>query len=398
MRLLDGRRGAGRATGLGVAAFFGAAFFDAGFRAAGFFVLAALRVAGRFVFFAFLFAMPWFPCAFDAAPRYTCGMMKVEMNRFAWFALAVGMVPFGASAQTWPDKPVHLVVPLTAGSATDVMARTLAAQLSEQLGQAFIVDNKPGAGGTIGMGAVARAKPDGYTILVQSSSYTITPITYPNTPYDVQRDLVGVTPLALLPQALVIAPSKGITSVKELVAAAKAKPGVFNYASAGVGTANQLNAERFRVGAGIDAVHVPFKGTPEALTEVMSGRVDYYFCPVNVCLPMINEKRVLALGMGSSRRAAALPDLPTTVELGVPESDYNFWVGMFAPAETPREIVDKLYAETVKAFASAKVRESFAQLGAEPDLMQPKAFDARIKKEIAINAGLVKASGIPIAP
>jgi tripartite-type tricarboxylate transporter receptor subunit TctC len=309
----------------------------------------------------------------------------------------LGLLSCGAQAETWPDKPVHIVVPLTAGSATDVMARTVAAQLSEQLGQPFIVDNKPGAGGTIGMGAVARAKPDGYTILVQSSSYTITPITYPNTPYDVQRDLVGVTPLALLPQALVIAPSKGINSVKELVAAAKAKPGVLNYASAGVGTANQFNAERFRVGAGIDAVHVPFKGTPEALTEVMAGRVDYYFCPVNVCLPMIGEKRVLALGMGSSRRAAALPDLPTTVELGVPESDYDFWVGMFAPAETPREIVDKLYDETQKAFANPKVVESFKQLGAEPDLMAPRAFDARIKKEIATNAALVKASGIPIS-
>ena len=312
-------------------------------------------------------------------------------------ALAFGIASGGASAQNWPDKPVHIVVPLTAGSATDVMARTLAAQLSEQLGQPFIVDNKPGAGGTIGMGAVARAKPDGYTILVQSSSYTITPITYPGTPYDVQRDLAGVTPLASLPQALVIAPSKGLSSVKELIAAAKAKPGVLNYASAGVGTANQLSAERFRVGAGIDAVHVPFKGTPEALTEVMAGRVDYYFCPVNVCVPMIKDKRVLALGMGSPRRSAALPDLPTTLELDVPESDYDFWVGMFVPAETPREIVDKLYAETVKAFANSKVKESFTRLGAEPNLMDPRAFDAQIKKEIAINAGLVKAAGIPVA-
>lgn len=311
--------------------------------------------------------------------------------------LALGLASGGAFAQTWPDKPVHVVVPLTAGSATDVMARTVAAQLSDQLGQPFIVDNKPGAGGTIGMGAVARAKPDGYTILVQSSSYTITPITYPNTPYNVVQDLAGVTPLALLPQALVIAPSKGIDSVTQLVAEAKAKPGVLNYGSAGVGTANQLNAERFRVGAGIDAVHVPFKGTPEALTEVMAGRVDYYFCPVNVCVPMIKEKRVLALGMGSSKRSAALPDLPTTVELGVPDSDYDFWVGMFVPAETPREIVDKLYGEVAKAFASQKVRESFAQLGAEPNLMAPRAFDAEIKKEIAINAALVKASGIPIA-
>jgi tripartite-type tricarboxylate transporter receptor subunit TctC len=289
------------------------------------------------------------------------------------------------------------VVPLTAGSATDVMARTVAQQLSEQLGQPFIVDNKPGAGGTIGVGAVARAKADGYTILVQSSSYTITPITYPNAPYDTLRDLEGVTPLALLPQALVIAPSKGINSVTALIAAAKAKPGTLNYASAGIGTANQLNAERFRVGAGIDAVHVPFKGTPEALNEVLSGRVDYYFCPVNVCLPMIHEKRVLALGMGSSKRSAALPDLPTTVELGVPNSNYDFWVGMFVPAGTPREIVDKLHAEIAKAFASPKVKESLAQLGAEPNLMEQQAFDEEIRKEIADNAALVKASGIPIA-
>ena len=311
--------------------------------------------------------------------------------------MALGLLPAAAAAQTWPDKPVHIVVPLTAGSATDVMARTVALQLSEQLGQPFIVDNKPGAGGTIGVGAVARARPDGYTLLVQSSSYTITPITYPNTPYDTLRDLAGVTPIALLPQALVIAPSKGITSVQALIAAAKAKPGSLNYASAGVGTANQLNAERFRVGAGIDAVHVPFKGTPEAVSEVLSGRVDYYFCPVNVCLPMIHEKRVLALGMGSSKRSAALPDLPTTVELGVPDSDYDFWVGMFVPAETPRWIVDRLYSEVAKAFDSQKVRESMAQLGAEPALIEPKAFDARIAREIATNAALVKASGIPIS-
>ncbi|MCX7364177.1 MAG: tripartite tricarboxylate transporter substrate-binding protein [Alphaproteobacteria bacterium] len=313
------------------------------------------------------------------------------------FALAFGLTASGAMAQTWPDKPVHIVVPLTAGSATDVMARIVAQRLSEQLGQPFIVENKPGAAGTIATAAVARSKPDGYTLLVQSSSYTITPITYPNTPYDTQRDLVGVTPLALLPQALVIAPSKGIGSVAALIAAAKAKPGSLNYGSAGVGTANQLNAERFRVGAGIDAVHVPFKGTPEVVSEVLAGRIDYYFCPVNVCVPLINEKRVLALGMGSSRRSAALPDLPTTVELGVPESDYNFWVGMFLPAATPRDIVDKLHRETARALANPAVKENLAKLGAEQNLMEPRAFDAEIRREISANAALVKASGIPIS-
>ena len=314
-----------------------------------------------------------------------------------WVAsLALCQVSTASTAQTWPDKPVHIVVPLTAGSATDVMARTVAARLSEQLGQTFIVDNKPGAGGTIGTGAVARAKPDGYTILVQSSSYTITPTTYPNTSYNTLRDLIGITPLALLPQALVVAPSRGLASVKALIAEAKARPGALNYGSAGVGTANQLNAERFRVGAGIDAVHIPFKGTPEALNEVMAGRVDYYFCPVNVCLPMLADKRVLALGMGSTKRSAALPDLPTTVELGVPDSDYNFWVGMFAPAGTPRDIVDRLHAETAKVLANPEVRARLAQLGAEPLLMEPKEFDREIAREIATNAALVKAAGIPI--
>ena len=314
-----------------------------------------------------------------------------------WRALLVlVLLPSGAMAQAWPDKPVRIVVPLTAGSATDVMARIVAQRLSEQLGQPFLVDNRPGAGGTIGVGAVARAKPDGYTILVQSSSYTITPTTYPNTQYDTLRDLAGVTPLALLPQALVIAPSKGITSVQALVAEAKAKPGILNYASAGVGTANQLNAERFRVGAGIDAVHVPFKGTPEALNEVMAGRVDYYFCPVNVCLSLINDKRLLALAMGSTKRSAVLPDLPTTLELGIAESNYNFWVGMFVPAGTPRDIVDKLYRETEKALANKDVQASLAQLGAEPMLMPPEQFDREIAREIATNAALVKAAGIPV--
>ena len=316
-------------------------------------------------------------------------------------ALAIGLTANGAMsgaiAQTWPDRPVHIVVPLTAGSATDVMARLVAQRLSEQLGQPFIVENKPGAAGTIATAAVARARPDGYTLLVQSSSYTITPITYPNTSYDTLRDLAGVTPLALLPQALVVSPSKGLGSVAALIAAAKAKPGTLNYGSAGLGTANQLNAERFRVGAGIDAVHVPFKGTPEVVSEVLAGRIDYFFCPVNVCVPLINERRVLALGMGSSRRSAALPDLPTTVELGVPESDYNFWVGMFLPAETPREIVDRLYRETARALATPALKESLARLGAEQNLMEPRAFDAEIRREISANAALVKASGIPIS-
>jgi tripartite-type tricarboxylate transporter receptor subunit TctC len=312
-------------------------------------------------------------------------------------AAAVCVLAMPAAAQDYPTRPIRLVVSFGPGGGADIVGRILGQSLQEKLGQAVVIENKPGAAGTIGVGTVARARPDGYTLLVQSSSYTITPITYPNTPYDTLRDLSGVTPLAVLPQVLVVAPEKGIKTVQELIALAKARPGTLNYGSAGVGTANQLNAERFRIGAGIDAVHVPFKGTPEVMNELLAGRIDYFFCPINVCLPLIEAKRVVALAMGSSRRSAALPELPTTLELGVQDSDYNFWVGMFVPAETPRDIVGRLYRETARALQDPAVKESLAGLGAEQNLMEPKAFDAEIRKEIEANASLVKAAGIPIA-
>lgn len=312
-----------------------------------------------------------------------------------WLAAFAALIGHGeALAQAWPSKRVQVIVPFTAGSATDIMARTVARRLSEQLGQSFVVENRPGAGGTIGVGAVARAEPDGHTILVHSSSYTITPTTYPNTPYDTVRDLVGITPLALLPNVLVMSPKQDIQTVRDLVRAAKAKPGTMSYASAGVGTATHLNGERFRLGADIDVLHVPFKGTPEALTEIIAGRVDYYFCPVNAVLPMIAEKTLLALAVGSTKRSAALPDVATTVEAGVANSDYNFWVGMFTPSKTPRDVVQRLHQETAKALESKEVRDSMAQLGAESMLKQPDEFDAYIRAEIVTNAALVKAAGI----
>ncbi len=314
--------------------------------------------------------------------------------------LAVGAGPLvtatEALAQSWPNNRVQVVVPFTAGSATDIMARTVAQRLAEQLGQPFVVENRPGAGGTIEVAAVARAEADGHTILVHSSSYTITPTTYPNTPYDTVRDLVGITPLALIPNVLVISPAKGIQNVQDLVRAAKAKPGTMNYASAGVGTATQLNGERFRLGAGIEVVHVPFRGTPEALTEVVAGRVDYYFCPVNAVLPLVAEKTLLALAVGSTKRSAALPDVPTTLEAGVLNSDYNFWVGMAVPSKTPRDIVNRIHQETAKALDAKEVRDRMAQLGAESMLMRPDQFDAHIRDEILTNAALVKAAGIAI--
>ena len=313
----------------------------------------------------------------------------------SWFAVAlVLMVHATATAQSWPSKPLRAIVPFTPGSATDIMARTVAEKLTAQLGQTVVVENRPGAGGTIGVAQVAKADPDGYTLLIHSSSYTVTPSTYPNTPYDTLRDLTGVTPLGLLPNVLVISPSKGVRSVRDLVALAKAKPGSLNAASIGIGSATHLNAERFRLGAGIEVVNVPFKGTPEALTEVMTGRVDYYFCPVNAALPMLKEGKLLGLAVGSSKRSIALPETPTTLELGIPESDYNFWVGMFLPAKTPRELVSRLYQETARALNAPDVREKLTRLGAEPMDYAPDAFNAYIRKEIAANAALVKAAGI----
>jgi tripartite-type tricarboxylate transporter receptor subunit TctC len=317
----------------------------------------------------------------------------------AWLKIAVAAIAFcvvntGAWAQAWPAKPVRVIVPFTPGSATDIMARTVSERLSSGFGQPILVENRPGAGGTIGVGLVAKAEADGYTLLVHSSSYTVTPSTYPNTQYDTLRDLIGVSPLGLLPNVLVISPAKGIRSVKELVAAAKAKPGTMNAASAGMGSATHLNAERFRLGAGIDVVHVPFKGTPEALAEVMAGRVDYYFCPVIAVLSLLKEGKVVALAVGSTRRSTALPELPTTVEAGVPSSDYNFWVGMFAPSKTQRDILNRLYQETVKALSLPDVRERMARLGAEPMNYNPEQFNAYLRNEITSNAALVKAAGI----
>ena len=316
----------------------------------------------------------------------------------SWIAIffALGLAAGNASAQNWPAKAIRVIVPFTAGSGTDIAARTVSERLSQILGQPVIVENRPGAGGTIGQAIVAKADPDGYTILVHSSSQTVTPSTYPNLPFDTLRDFSGITMLANIPNVLVMAQSKGIKSVQELVAAARAKPGSMNYASAGAGSATQLNAERFKLGAGIDAVHIPYKGTPEAIADLVAGRVDYYFCPVVNALPLVKDGKLVALAVGSSKRSSALPDLPTTEQAGVPNSAYNFWVGMFVPSKTPRDIVAKLHAETVKAIQAAETQERYARLGAETQIFTPEQFDAYIRDEVASNAALVKAAGIKV--
>ena len=316
-------------------------------------------------------------------------------TRWGLFA-ALCIAVMSAHAQTWPTKPIRAVVPFPAGSGTDTVARPVLAQMSKQLGVPIVVENRPGAGGTIGMAAVAHADPDGYTILIHSNSFTVVPATYTKLTFDPVGDFVGVMPVAALPMALVVAPEKGYTSVKDLIAAAKAKPGSINYASAGAGGATHLGAERFRLAAGFEGTHVPYKGSAEALTDVITGRVDYYFSPVGLAQQHVKAGKLSALAVSSSKRSLAMPDVPTTLEAGLPNSDYNVWVGMMVAAKTPRAIVERLHDEMVKAIQSPEVKDSFKALVAEPMIMTTSQFDAMLKSEVSLNAGLVKAANVTV--
>src|SRR5262245_8636856 len=312
-------------------------------------------------------------------------------------ASALLLMPGLAECQEWPAKqPIKLIVPFSAGSATDVIARNVFDQVGKQIGQTIIIENRVGAGGTIGAGAVAKAEPDGYTLLVHSSSHTVTPSTYSKLPYDTAKDLAAIVPLASLPSVLVASPAKGYKSLQGLVDAARKNPGTLNYASAGAGSAAHLTAERFKISANIDAQHVAFKGAPEALTEIVADRIDFYFCPVLPALSLIREGKLSALAVSSARRASALPDVPTTVEAGFANSEYEFWIGTFAPRQTPNAITGRLYDEISKALADPGVAEKLAKLGADPMKITSAEFEALIAREIDANAALVKAAGVKV--
>ena len=319
----------------------------------------------------------------------------LRLNRIVALAGLAATLSFNAMAQNgYPNKPIRVVVPFAAGSTTDIIARAIADKMGASMGQTLVIDNRGGASGTIGQQMVATAAPDGYTIMIHSSSHTVSPSTFAKLPFDTVGDFAGVTPISSLPNALVISPSKNIKTLKDLVAAAKSKPGSINYASAGQGSATHLNAEKFKLAAKIDATNIPFKGSAEAVTEVLSGRVDYYFSPIAPVIGQIKDGHLLALAVGSPKRSAALPDVPTTAEAGVPGSEFNFWIGMMAPAKTPRDIVNRLHDEVQKALASPEVKERFAKLGADAWTLSPEQFDAYIKDEIKSNAVLVKAAGL----
>ena len=303
--------------------------------------------------------------------------------------------PSTASAQAWPTRTITAIVPFAAGNAIDGVGRILMEELSRRLGQPIVVENRAGAGGTIGAAAVARAAPDGHTILLYSSSFSISHAIHANLPYDTLNDFTPVVPFGLQPTVLVTAPSKGFKTLDELVAAAKAKPGAMSFASAGIGAASHMAAERFRVSAGFEALHIPFRGPTDALTAAMQGQVDFYFLPIAAALPLINDGKLVALAVSTAKRASALPNVPTTTEAGLKDSAYDFWVGIFVPAKTPPEIVARLNAETQKALDAPSVKDRYGKLGVEPMRMSPAEFAKYFQQDVADIAQLVKTAKIP---
>jgi tripartite-type tricarboxylate transporter receptor subunit TctC len=315
----------------------------------------------------------------------------LKLSAAALAAPALARPAFAQAA--WPTaRQIRAIVPFSAGSTIDILGRIVLDPLSKQLGQTIVIENRGGAGGSLGSAAVAKADPDGYTILINAAAHSGAPAAYSNLPYDAANDFSAVASFGNVPNVLLVAPSSGIKTVQELVA--KAKSGSLSFASAGVGSATHWAAERFNVSAGLRVTHVPFRGGPEALTEVMTGRVDYIFIGISSGLPFIQNKQLVPLAVSSARRSPTLPDIPTTLEAGYKDSDFNYWNGMLIPAKTPRPIVDRLYAETTKVLALSDVQQKLKIQGVEPAPMTPAEMDAMIRREIALNLKIAKEAGL----
>jgi len=321
--------------------------------------------------------------------------MSAKHLKFLTCTIFLTTITMPAMAQDWPTRQaIKVIVPLSAGSATDLLSRLAFEQVSKQIGQAIIIENRPGASQSIGTAQAARAEADGYTLLVNSSTHTLLPSVFNNLSFDVVRDFSGLAPLASIPNVMVTPPTRGWNNLRDFLASAKAKPDAINYSSGGVGNSTHLAAERVRIAAGFQAAHVPFAGAPEAINEVLTGRVDFYFSPVPPALSFIRDGKLKPLAVTSSRRSSVLPDVPTTIEEGFPDSNYEFWVGAFAPSKTPRPLIERLGRELRTALETPAVREKFSAMGADPMPMTPQEFDAHIRKEVDLNASIVKAAGI----
>lgn len=298
-----------------------------------------------------------------------------------------------AAAQAYPTKPIKLVITLSAGSAADTIARVVGEGLSQTLGQPIVYENRVGGGGTIGANAVAKADPDGYTLLVVTNTLTMAPALFNSIPYDTLNDFAGITPLGISPHVMIISPSQNLKSIKELVAAVQKRPNGITYAAVAA-SGTHLNGAHFVKTMKLDGRMVPFKGAPESITEVMTGRVDIYFSPILPALPHINDNKLLGLGVTSKARSGALPNVPTTVEAGYPDSEFGLPFYFLAPAKVPRPIVDKLHATAVKVLETPAVANRLKGLGVDPYIMKPGQLDAHIKARVTIEAEQAKAAGL----
>ena len=299
-----------------------------------------------------------------------------------------------AAAQDYPTKTIRLVVPLTPGSGADIAGRIIAKHLSEAWKQPVIVENRPGAGGQIGTQAVVKADPDGYTLLVQSASHAANPAIYKTLPYDPLKDLVDVAILGITPYVMVTAKGGEYSSVAALIDAAKAKPGAIPFASAGVGSSTHLAAEYFAQVAGVKMLHIPYKGSPEAIQDAMTGRASFYMAPINTVVGQMKDGKLAALGVSTARRADVMPEAPTLAEQGLKNFDISLWFGVWAPAGTPAAIVQKLNAQIAVILQGAEVREQFAKLGIAPAPMKPDEFARFVRGQIDSYRKIVKDADI----
>jgi len=322
------------------------------------------------------------------------------LKRFAALICALSAaicVPSPAAAQPYPSKPIRFVVPYPAGGPLDTIARLLSQKVSESVKQPVVVDNKPGAGGNIGADMVAKAAPDGYTILMGAvATHAINPVLYASIPFDPARDFVPVTQVASTPNVLVVHPSIPALTVREFIAYAKRNPGKLNFGSGSTGSAGHLAGELFKSMAGVDMTHIPYKGAAPAMQDLIGGQIQLMFDNLASSLGQVRAGKVKALAVTTAKRTALAPELPTIAESGLPGFDISTWFGIFAPAGTPREALDRLHAEFTRALAAPDVRERILALGAEPVGNRPEEFAAYIREEAAKYARLVKASGAKV--
>jgi len=311
-------------------------------------------------------------------------------------SLAVTWVACPAIGQSYPTKPIRVIVPFTAGSASDMLARMIGPKLLDAWGQQVVVDNRPGAGSTIGTQLVATATPDGHTILINSSAFAGAASIYPKLPYDTLKDFAPVTLIAGNPLIMVVAPSLGVKSVKDLIALARSQPGKITFGSSGIGSGTHYGGELFKLSAKIDVVHVPYKGVPEQVTDTVSGRIHYAVPPILAAVPLVREGRLLAIGVTSKERVPMLPDVPTIAEAGVPGYEYDGWFGVIAPAKTPPAIIDKLGREVIRIVEQQEYKDRVAATGGRSRHSTPEEFARLIRTEIETRTRVFKAAGAKV--